>query len=277
MNLRATSGSFCMKGPPYMIAAVISFGAMTSVVMRRTALPSVTATAEAANDIPVEFPEAAAREAEHAKAAPLGDRLDLRKVPLVTIDGEDARDFDDAVFAEPDADHPGGWRLLVAIADVAWYVRPDKPLDRAAYRRGTSVYFPDRVVPMLPEALSNHWCSLVPHEDRPVLAAEMWIDAEGHLKRHRFHRAMMRSAAIAMACSPDEQKRLMVTAETSTGKPARSEAMRATFIPCSASGMAQPRMTSSISLGSSCGTRSSAPLIATAASSSGRVARSVPL
>ena len=89
--------------------------------------------------------------------------------------------------------------------------------------------------------------------------------------------AMMRSAAIAIACSPEEQKRLMVIAETSTGRPARSDAMRATFIPCSASGMAQPRMTSSISFGSSCGTRSSAPLMATAASSSGRVARSVPL
>src|SRR5476649_38141 len=149
----------------------------------------------AANDIPVDFPEAALKEAESSKAAPLGDRLDLRKFPLVTIDGEDARDFDDAVYAEPDKDHPGGWRLLVAIADVAWYVRHDKPLDRAAYRRGTSAYFPDRVVPMLPEALSNHWCSLVPREDRPVLVAEMSIDAQGHLKHHRFHRAMMRSAA----------------------------------------------------------------------------------
>ncbi|MDI1284074.1 MAG: ribonuclease R [Reyranella sp.] len=167
----------------------------------------------AANDIPVEFPPAALEEAERAKAAPLGDRLDLRQTPLVTIDGEDARDFDDAVFAEPDPDHPGGWRLLVAIADVAWYVRHDKPLDRAAYRRGTSVYFPDRVVPMLPEALSNHWCSLVPHEDRPVLVAEMRIDAQGHLKSHRFHRAMMRSAARltynrvqrAMDGAPDEE------------------------------------------------------------------------
>ena len=149
----------------------------------------------AANDIPVEFPLAAAEEAERAKAAPMGDRLDLRKVPLVTIDGEDARDFDDAVFAEPDKDHPGGWHLYVAIADVAWYVRPDKPLDRAAYRRGTSVYFPDRVVPMLPEALSNNWCSLLPRQDRPVMVAEMWIDAEGELKKHRFHRAMMHSAA----------------------------------------------------------------------------------
>ena len=149
----------------------------------------------AANDIPVDFPESALEEAEKAKAAPMGQRLDLRDTPLVTIDGEDARDYDDAVFAEPDPAHPGGWRLIVAIADVAWYVRHDRPLDRAAYRRGTSVYFPDRVVPMLPEQLSNHWCSLVPKEDRPVLAAEMWIDAEGHLKKHRFHRAMIRSAA----------------------------------------------------------------------------------
>ena len=149
----------------------------------------------AANDIPVDFPQAALEEAEKAKAAPMGDRLDLRHLPLVTIDGEDARDFDDAVFAEPDPDHPGGWHLYIAIADVSWYVRPDKPLDRAAYRRGTSVYFPDRVVPMLPEAISNGWCSLLPHEDRPVLVAEMWIDAEGTLKRHKFHRAMMHSAA----------------------------------------------------------------------------------
>jgi ribonuclease R len=156
---------------------------------------TISLIAIAANDIPVDFPPAAVEEADRAHAAPLGHRLDLREVPLVTIDGEDARDFDDAVFAEPDPAHPGGWRLLVAIADVAWYVRHDKPLDRAAYRRGTSVYFPDRVVPMLPEALSNHWCSLVPREDRPVLVAEMSIDAEGHLKRHRFHRAMMRSAA----------------------------------------------------------------------------------
>lgn len=156
---------------------------------------TVSLIAIAANDIPVEFPPAAAEEAERAHAAPMGHRLDLRDTPLVTIDGEDARDFDDAVFAEPDPEHPGGWRLLVAIADVAWYVRHDKPLDRAAYRRGTSVYFPDRVVPMLPEALSNHWCSLVPQQDRPVLVAEMWIDAQGHLKRHRFDRAMMRSAA----------------------------------------------------------------------------------
>jgi ribonuclease R len=156
---------------------------------------TISLIAIAANDIPVDFPEAAVEEAERARAAPMANRLDLRDTPLVTIDGEDARDFDDAVYAEPDPAHPGGWRLLVAIADVAWYVRHDKALDHAAYRRGTSVYFPDRVVPMLPEALSNHWCSLVPHQDRPVLVAEMWVDAAGHLKRYRFHRAMMRSAA----------------------------------------------------------------------------------
>ena len=156
---------------------------------------TVSLIAIAAKDIPYEFPAEALRQAEMSKAAPLGERVDLRDVPLVTIDGEDARDFDDAVYAEPDPDHPGGWRLLVAIADVAWYVRADDPLDRAAQRRGNSVYFPDRVVPMLPEQLSNGWCSLRPQEDRPVLAVSMRIDAEGKLLGHRFSRAMMRSAA----------------------------------------------------------------------------------
>jgi len=158
---------------------------------------AVSLIAIAANDIPVEFPEAALAQARKAVAAPLGERVDMRGVPFVTIDGEDARDFDDAVWAEPDPDaaNPGGWHLCVAIADVAWYVRPDDALDRAAVRRGNSVYFPDRVVPMLPEELSNGWCSLRPHEDRPTLVAEMWIDAAGHLKRHRFHRALIRSAA----------------------------------------------------------------------------------
>ena len=125
------------------------------------------------------------------------NRADLRALPLVTNDGADARDFDDAVWAEPDPDrnNPGGWRLLVAIADVAWYVRPGDPLDKEACERGNSVYFPDRVVPMLPEALSNGWCSLVPNEDRPCLAAHLRIDADGNLLSHRFERAMMRSAA----------------------------------------------------------------------------------
>lgn len=150
-----------------------------------------------AHDIPTDFPAAAVEQAENAKAVPLGKRVDLREVPLVTIDGADARDFDDAVFAEPDTDpkNEGGWHIIVAIADVAHYVRPNDDLDRSAYERGNSVYFPDRVVPMLPEALSNGWCSLVPHEDRGCMAAHMWIDADGHLLRHKFVRALMRSHA----------------------------------------------------------------------------------
>jgi ribonuclease R len=119
-------------------------------------------------------------------------REDLRAESLVTIDGEDARDFDDAVFAEPDGN---GFRLIVAIADVAWYVRPGSALDRAARARGNSVYFPDRVVPMLPEALSNGWCSLLPKEDRGCLFVEMRIDKTGRKLSHRFGRGLMRSAA----------------------------------------------------------------------------------
>lgn len=149
------------------------------------------------NEIPSVFTPDALAEADNAKAAPLGKRDDLRGLTLVTIDGADARDFDDAVWAEPDPDpnNAGGWHCLVAIADVAWYVRPGSALDHDARERGNSVYFPDRVVPMLPEALSNEWCSLKPNEDRPCLAAHFWIDAAGHLQRHRFVRGLMRSAA----------------------------------------------------------------------------------
>lgn len=147
--------------------------------------------------IPLEFSAAALTEAAEAKGATLGDRTDLRLIPLVTIDGDDARDFDDAVHAKPDPnpDNPGGWILLVAIADVAHYVRSGDPLDKAARERGNSVYFPDRVVPMLPEELSNGWCSLKPLEDRPCLAVEMVIDAEGKKLHHRFMRGLMRSVA----------------------------------------------------------------------------------
>jgi ribonuclease R len=144
-------------------------------------------------DIPAEFPAAALAEAEAAGPVDLSGRTDLRHVPLVTIDGEDARDFDDAVFAE--ANDSGGWRLLVAIADVAHYVRAGSALDREAFKRGNSVYFPDRVVPMLPEALSNGWCSLRPGENRGCLFAELVIDSIGNLLSHRFGRGLMRSAA----------------------------------------------------------------------------------
>ncbi len=142
--------------------------------------------------IPDVFPPDAVAEAERAKAVPLGSREDLRGVPLITIDGEDARDFDDAVFAEPDG---AGWRLIVAIADVAHYVQPGSALEQEAWTRGNSVYFPDRVVPMLPEALSNGWCSLKPEEERGCLFVEMRIADDGRKHGHRFGRGLMRSAA----------------------------------------------------------------------------------
>lgn len=121
------------------------------------------------------------------------EREDLRDIPLITIDGADARDFDDAVYAKPMDD--GGFHIIVAIADVAYYVRPHSPLDIEAQRRGNSTYFPDRVVPMLPEALSNDLCSLRPNENRACLAAHLWIDKDGNLKRHKFVRGLMKSHA----------------------------------------------------------------------------------
>ena len=144
------------------------------------------------HDIPTMFSAEALEEADRAASVTLEGREDLRQIPLVTIDGEDARDFDDAVWAEPDG---SGFRLLVAIADVAHYVRPGTTLDREARQRGNSVYFPDCVVPMLPEALSNGWCSLRPGEERGCLFAELRIDAEGRKTAHRFGRGLMRSAA----------------------------------------------------------------------------------
>ncbi len=147
--------------------------------------------------IPVRFPDAVVADAEAALPPVLGERVDLRDLPLVTIDGADARDFDDAVFAEPDTTRStdGGWHIVVAIADVAAYVTPDSPLDREAYKRGNSAYFPDLVVPMLPEALSNGLCSLRPDEDRACMAADLWIGPDGDLRSFKFRRALMRSAA----------------------------------------------------------------------------------
>jgi ribonuclease R len=156
---------------------------------------SISLIAIHTHDIPQTFPDAALEEAKSARGVRLGSRTDLRDVPLITIDGADARDFDDAVFAEPDPDQTGGFRLIVAIADVAHYVKPGSALDHAAGIRGNSVYFPDRVVPMLPEALSNGWCSLRPNEDRGCLFVEMRIDRAGRKTGHRFGRGLMRSAA----------------------------------------------------------------------------------
>jgi len=156
----------------------------------------------AKNEIPTVFSETALREAEAARTPPLGRREDLRDLPLVTIDPEDARDHDDAVWAQPvDADgrpaagDPAGWHLVAAIADVAHFVRPGSALDSDARSRGNSVYFPDRVVAMLPERLSTDLCSLVPGKTRACLAVHLWIDRQGRLQRHRITRALMRSAA----------------------------------------------------------------------------------
>jgi len=155
-----------------------------------------TESAIARFDLPHEFPAAALREAqahgEQVDAREANARVDLRELPLVTIDGEDARDFDDAVYAEP---HPGGFRLIVAIADVSHYVRPGSAVDAEAQARGTSVYFPTRVLPMLPTALSDHLCSLAPRVDRLCFAADMVVSRSGALKGARFYPAVMRSAA----------------------------------------------------------------------------------
>ncbi len=150
-----------------------------------------------AHGIPDAFPEEVLAEADAAREAPLEGRADLRDVPLVTIDPEDARDHDDAVAAAPDPDprNPGGHIVWVAIADVAHYVRPGSALDREARRRGNSTYFPDRVVPMLPERLSADLCSLHEEVDRPCIAVRMVLDAHGRKLRHRFMRGVMRSRA----------------------------------------------------------------------------------
>ncbi len=138
------------------------------------------------------FPDDVLAQSEGLTVPTLKGRDDLRKIPLVTIDGADARDFDDAVFAEKTDE---GYHLIVAIADVAYYVRHGKALDNEAQKRGNSTYFPDRVVPMLPEALSNDLCSLRPREDRACMAVHMWIDESGALEKYKFVRGLMRSEA----------------------------------------------------------------------------------
>jgi ribonuclease R len=150
-----------------------------------------------AHNIPSVFRSDTLREAEAAKPATMAYREDWRKLPLITIDPPDAKDHDDAVHAEPDEDpsNKGGFIVTVAIADVAHYVTPGAALDREALVRGNSVYFPDRVVPMLPERISNDLCSLRPHEDRAALAVRMIIGADGRKRSHTFHRIMMRSTA----------------------------------------------------------------------------------
>ena len=147
--------------------------------------------------LPHTFSEDAHHIANKGTIPELGKRADLRDIPLVTIDGADAKDFDDAVYAvsDPDPRNLGGWRAIVAIADVSHYVQTGDALDKEAHLRGNSVYFVDRVVPMLPERLSNDLCSLRPNEDRACLAVDMIIDRGGKVKSFRFKRALMKSRA----------------------------------------------------------------------------------
>ena len=171
-------------------------GNITQVLGEHGAPGMETDIAIHSHGLPSEFPSEVLDEAgkfgDKVKATDKRNRLDLRDLPLVTIDGEDARDFDDAVYCEKQRT---GWRLIVAIADVAHYVRLDTALDSEARSRGTSVYFPNRVIPMLPEALSNGLCSLNPKVDRLCMVCEMRVSPEGKVTRAEFHEGVMCSAA----------------------------------------------------------------------------------
>lgn len=147
--------------------------------------------------IPYIFPENVLEQVKHIKPANLGNREDWRKLPLITIDPLDAKDHDDAIYATKDEDHSnvGGWIIVVAIADVSYYIKTGSPLDKEALKRGNSIYFPDYVVPMLPERISNNLCSLREGKERPALAVRMIFDANGNKRKHSFHRVMVRVVA----------------------------------------------------------------------------------
>lgn len=167
-------------------------GRIKEVLSSNTLVETATLAAIASHGIPTDWNGAAQSAPKKVKAADREGRADLREMPLVTIDGASARDFDDAVFAEPQGD---GWRLLVAIADVGHYVPAGGALDAAACERGTSVYFPERVIPMLPEALSNGICSLRPNEDRLALVCDMQVSRAGAVLNNSFYEAVIRSKA----------------------------------------------------------------------------------
>jgi ribonuclease R len=197
-------------------------GKLLEIVGREDQPRAASLIAIHAHGIPTGFSAAAEAEADAAQPPTLAGREDLRQVPLITIDPADARDHDDAVYAEADTDpgNPNGWIVWVAIADVAAYVRPDSPLDREARDKGNSVYFPDRVEPMLPERLSNGLCSLREGENRACLAVRMVFGADGRKRSHRFVRGLMRSAAklsyeqaqAAADGQPDEKTQPIVEA-----------------------------------------------------------------
>jgi ribonuclease R len=190
-------------------------GKLLEVVGREDEPRAASLIAIHTHGIPMGFSQAAEAEAEAAQPPSLSGREDLRDVPLITIDPADARDHDDAVYAEADAEanNPGGWIVWVAIADVAAYVRSGSALDEVARDKGNSVYFPDRVEPMLPERLSNGLCSLREGENRACLAVRMVFGADGRKRSHRFVRGLMRSAAklsyeqaqAAIDGTPDDQ------------------------------------------------------------------------
>ncbi len=171
-------------------------GKIIAVLGDRLTPSLVVETAIHGHNLPHEFPPEVLDEATSipmtVEPSMLGKRVDLRQMPLVTIDGEDAKDFDDAVYCEPNSD---GFRLVVAIADVSHYVRPGTPLDDEAQKRATSVYFPGYVVPMLPETLSNGICSLRPKEDRMCFVCDMQVDRKGEVTGSRFYEAVMNSHA----------------------------------------------------------------------------------
>lgn len=171
-------------------------GRIIAVLGDRLTPSLVVETAIHGHNLPHEFPPEVLDEATSipmtVEPSMLGKRVDLRQMPLVTIDGEDAKDFDDAVYCEPNSD---GFRLVVAIADVSHYVRPGTPLDDEAQKRATSVYFPGYVVPMLPETLSNGICSLRPKEDRMCFVCDMQVDRKGEVTGSRFYEAVMNSHA----------------------------------------------------------------------------------
>ena len=171
-------------------------GKVIRVVETRNAAELAAELAIVTHGLPHAFPQECEREArawgDRVRPEDISEREDLRELPLATIDGEDARDFDDAVYCEPVR---RGWRLVVAIADVSHYVKQDGALDQEARVRATSVYFPDRVLPMLPEGLSNELCSLKPQVDRLAMVCDMHVDAQGEVGRARFYAAVIRSQA----------------------------------------------------------------------------------
>ncbi len=172
-------------------------GEVLTIVGSLASEKAVSMIAIHSHGIPHIFPKEVTDEADAAKPATMAHREDWRDVPLVTIDPADAKDHDDAVYAEPDErpENEGGVIVTVAIADVSYYVRHKSALDREALKRGNSVYFPDRVVPMLPERISNDLCSLREGEDRPAMAVRMVFSKDGRKASHTFHRIMMKSAA----------------------------------------------------------------------------------